>query len=292
MIFTIENDRGEELELDLYKSHQSNLVITSVNGLGPPSASIKYMELGSVDGVKVTHRVISSRNIVFTIAIVDNVELERMRLYNYFRVKSNIKITVKNTYRNAYIYGYVESNEVDIFSERVTCNISIMCPDPYFYDVNAKHLLCTTVTPSFEIPFENTHPTEKTIVMGEHTSTNIIDFTYDGDESSGVIFKLYMLNDVNGLKVFNLNKNQVLNVNIPLNSGDVLVIDSNKGSKSATLYRNSIETNVLYSVSGTWVEVNSGENTIGFEYTHEIQNDYIYGDVDMEILFKVKYEGV
>ena len=72
--------------------------------------------------------------------------------YKYFPTKKKIKFEIVTDKRNCEAYGYVEKNEVNIFSKTEGSVISIICPDPYFY--SAEDSLHTTVFYGVENEFE------------------------------------------------------------------------------------------------------------------------------------------
>ena len=60
------------------------------------------------------------------------IESARHRAYRYFPVKTEVRLDFLTDERWLSIWGYVESNEVEIFSELEKGLVSIVCPDPYF----------------------------------------------------------------------------------------------------------------------------------------------------------------
>ena len=46
----VTNPKGEELTLDLFRPELSGLYIKSIDGLGPPSASINTQDVATIDG--------------------------------------------------------------------------------------------------------------------------------------------------------------------------------------------------------------------------------------------------
>ena len=48
----------------------------------------------------------------------------------------------------------MESNEPDIFSDKEGCNISIICPDPFFYSLKTNKTMFSGIEPAFEFAYD------------------------------------------------------------------------------------------------------------------------------------------
>jgi len=166
------NGRGQRLKVSLHEPEKSGLAIKSITGLGPVSSSVSTTDIAVGNGAYVTNTRTGTRNIVVNFAYLDNPDIETTRLmtYRYFVPNEEITVQIRTDKREVYTVGYVETNEPDIFSSLSGCQISIICPDPYFYDIK-------------EITIE------ETVVMKNLTSTLFyIDntFKYDGELRTGI----------------------------------------------------------------------------------------------------------
>jgi len=177
--FTVTNFRGEELYLDLNNPLETGLIVKSVDGLGPPKANINMTENVTTDGSRFNSARLIQRNIVFyfvftevvkslsgwvsdsgdafvTDSEIETIEDIRLKTYKYFPLKRPLTIKVKTDKRTLQISGYVESNEPSIFSSQEGCQISIICPDPYFYSSDEMSQVdFTTHEPFLQFPISN-----------------------------------------------------------------------------------------------------------------------------------------
>ena len=65
----------------------------------------------------------------------DTVENLRQKSYRMFPLKTVVKVRVyTDTDERFDTEGYVESNEVNIFSSMEKIQVSILCMDPYFFN--------------------------------------------------------------------------------------------------------------------------------------------------------------
>lgn len=123
----------------------NGLWLVKMDNIGEIPATINTTDYAIADGsFRNTNRV-SKRNITMKFRLVEsfadkvsqnpkNIEQSRLRLYRMFPYKSEIILTIKtDTSEHAkLINGYVESVEPDVFSNKETVTVSLICPDPYF----------------------------------------------------------------------------------------------------------------------------------------------------------------
>lgn len=152
----VTNHIGESLELELARPEKSGLAVTSIEGIGPSDASINTTDLATTDGSLFNTARLQKRNIVIDIRYLNAKTIEEARLlsYKYFPIKRNITLEFVTENRDVKIEGYVEKNEPDIFSDEVSTRLSIICPDPYFYDVIGNQASYSSITPEFEFPLD------------------------------------------------------------------------------------------------------------------------------------------
>lgn len=134
------NPKGEALVLELTNPEKSGLFVQSIEGLGPPKATINGSELATTDGMYYTSARVTYRTIVFNLGMMSrdreselgplSIEQSRHLTYVYFPLKKRIRMEFETDIRTVYTYGYVESNEPNIFAEEEACSISVVCPDP------------------------------------------------------------------------------------------------------------------------------------------------------------------
>ena len=153
---TVINHLGESLVFDLARPELTGLAITNIEGLGPSKANVNTTELATSDGSLFNSVKLNNRNIKFNIVYYEKKTIEDSRLisYKYFPIKEEIVLIFKTENREVYISGYVESNEPNIFSKQVSTKISIVCPDPNFYDIEQLTTNFSNVESKFEFPFE------------------------------------------------------------------------------------------------------------------------------------------
>lgn len=277
---TVTNYLGESLLLELMFPENSGFVIKEITGLGPSKAVINSTELSTSDGSVFNSSRIESRNIVFNLKILPcpTIEAARQKLYKYFPIKKKIRIKFETDSRLCEIYGYVETNEVVIFSNQVSTQISIICPDPYFYSAgsDAKTItLFSGVEAAFEFPFSNESLTDPLLVFGEIRLDQERNIYYNGDSETGLTIYIHAIGEATNLTIYNIATSEFMKIDtdrlttltgFPIIAGDDIIISTIKGNKYISLLREGTYINILNCIdlNSTWFQLTKGDNQFGF----------------------------
>lgn len=301
---TVTNYLGNSLKLELMNPASSGFAIRKIDGLGPAKAGINVTDVSTNDGSLFNSARLEKRNIVLDLVFQSygGVSIEELRLktYKYFPIKKKVTLLFETDNRTASIEGYVETNEPDIFSELEACSISIICPDPYFYSAgpDGEHTtVFSGLVYEFEFPFENNSTSLKLIEMG--TITNLTEQTvyYDGDADTGVTLVLHSLGQVDNPTIYNVQTREQMRIDTTklatltgygIIAGDEITIVTVKGSKSITLLRNGITTNILNTLDkdADWFQLSKGDNIFTYDA------DYGSANLQFKVINKVIFEGV
>lgn len=303
--FAITNYLGDRVKLELGKPEVSGFLIKSVTGLGPVKANINTTEVVTNDGSMFNSARLSQRNIVFQLAFVETVYGEtiediRQKSYKYFPAKKSVEIVIETDNRYVKIKGYVESNEPDIFSSQEGTQISIICPDPYFYSAGEDGNNVTdfyTIDPMFEFPFSNESLTDPLLIFGEIQIKTEGVITYHGDSEIGVVIYIHAIGPATNINIYNTETREVMMINTTklekltgkgLVASDDIVINTTKGEKSITLVREGTSYNILNCLDKNtdWFTLSKGDNIFAFTAETGVTN------LQFRIENQVIYEGV
>lgn len=201
--FTVTNDRKQSKKFTLRNPQPDGIFIKNIKGLGPTDAQLSQYDHAAVAGSKITGSRVGTRNIVFTLGFAPvngDVEASRLISYSAFPVGRIVRMEFVTEHQRVEIYGWVETNEPDIFSENVSSTVSVVCPSPYFTDLANGQSVFTTPSgftdASFEFPFENPSLNTKLIEFSNSSSTPAtaqVLVNYTGDGIPGVIYELTCL---------------------------------------------------------------------------------------------------
>lgn len=295
----ITNHLGESITLELMQPEKSGFVIKSITGIGPVKADINFTELATNDGAIDNSARLETRNIVMNLIFLENPTIEDTRLlsYKYFPIKRNVTFLIETDNRICETIGRIESNDPEIFSKQEGCQISIMCPDPYFYSNKNNYTTFYGVDPLFEFPFSNESLTEKLIEFGEIKNQTEGSVYYEGDAEVGVIIRIHAIGEAEGLVIYNIGTREIMRINDEkliellgsgIQAGDDIVINTNKGSKSITILRAGITTNILNVLDKpiSWFQLEKGDNLFAYTASSGLSN------LQFRIENRIVYEGV
>lgn len=157
-----QNKYRQQLEL----THNAAYSITNIDGISPPDGVINTTRNANADGSVFNSAYVDNRTITITLSINSPAEQNRINLYKYFKAKFPTRLYYSNATRNVYIDGYVQNIHIGFFDKKQVAQITILCPSPFFQDVNESLQEFVNIEDLFEFPFE--------VDMG----TNLIPFPY------------------------------------------------------------------------------------------------------------------
>ncbi len=307
MIYSIvvTNYLGDRIKLELGKPDVSGFLIKSITGLGPAKANVNTTEVSTNDGSLFNSARLSQRNIVLDMAFINTVYGEsiedlRQKSYKYFPLKKSVELTIETDNRYVKTTGYVESNEPNIFSSQEGTQISIICPDPYFYSAGEDGNNVTnfySIDPMFEFPFSNESLDEPLLVFGEIQIKTEGVITYHGDSEIGVMIYIHAIGPATNINIYNTETREVMRINTEkissltgkgIVASDDIVINTAKGEKSITLIREGVSYNILNCLDKNtdWFTLAKGDNIFAFTADSGVTN------LQFRVENKVIYEGV
>ena len=299
---TVVNHLGESLKIDMRHPSTSGFYIKKIEGLGPVKANINITERTPIDGGQYNSAHANSRNIVLTLGFLFTHDIEKVRhkSYKYFPLKKRVTLIIETDTRTCETYGYVESNEPNIFDMDESTVISVVCPDSYFYSSgdNSKTVTSFSVTePAFEFEFSNESLVDDELCFGEIERATSRTVLYNGEASIGVTIYIHATGSVSNLTIDNETTQESMKIDTErlknitgyeIISGDDIIICTVKGEKSIQLFRNGTYYNILNCLDkGTnWFQLSNGDNV--FIY----QADRGDGNLEFRVENKIAYEGV
>lgn len=260
-------------------TNKTGFAIDKIDGLGPVEADINTTEM-VVDGNLFNSARIGERNIVLSLIFYSEtgtgVEEVRQRSYQLFPTKRLVWVEVETDYRTIRTQGYVEKNEPDIFSNESKTQVSIICPDPKWYEL-----------------------VQTTTELDVNDETEI---EYDGEVEVGGVLTLTIGSDVtapvhDGVPAFTISfanpdgDAQSIDIYTPnegFTTGDVLTISTIPGEKSciwtdtADADHNALN---LLNQNPDWFKLKPGINSVRVTDTNNAIETAVFNN-------DICYEGV
>lgn len=226
------------------------LLLAKVDGLDPVKATLVSTSFAALDGEQFHSARREPRNITMKVElrpdyVTSTPESLRSRIYDYFMPKTQVFLRLySDSGLTVNITGIVETCESTIFAQKPVMDISVMCFNPDFIDVDTATLEGSTVSTT----------TETTV-------------TYDGSVETGIVFTLNLNRTLTDFTIYHRAPDgtlRQLDFSESLASGDILTITTTPGSKSAILTHSGSDTSILNGVSpqSNWISLSKGDNTI------------------------------
>lgn len=281
-IAKVKNYKDELLTLT---QNEDKYQVISIEGLNPPEAQINTMDVSGMDGSRFNSSKLTNRNIVITIKLCGDVETNRIELYNFFVVKEMCTFYFKNTIRDVYAEGYVESVSCNPFENGTLMQISMICPYPYFKDVVLSTIDISNVSSGFTFPFSadsNGIPISNINTAGTTLIEN------DSDTNCGIVIRAKFKTNANHFEIENLTDNSSLKINLAFLENDELIINTNKGKKYVRVKRNGTLYNVFryVTIDSVFLQLLTGEN-----YLRYYIDGYLENFIIIAVQFNKLYRG-
>lgn len=260
----IENARGEFKE---FTHDQGNYYVVGITGLAYPNTVVNTATGGGVDGSFHNSSRVEQRNLVIDIVLNGDIETNRQQLYRFFNIKKPCTIYFKNANRDVKIIGYVEILDGDFFVQRERMQISIICPRPYFEDMNAIEAEISTSLSEFEFPFSINF--NQPVPFSELSDIPSVILDNTGDADVGFIAQIEVRESIDRLAIINNTTVEqfVLDLtNVGVREGCVITLDTRTGHMGVSVTLMGITLNLInYIVDGSkWLKLLPGENELTF----------------------------
>lgn len=274
----VTNHNRESMILDLFRPEDSGVIVSNIEGIGTPRATINSDEVATIDGGIFTSARTEQRNIVFTLLpmFYPMVEDARLKIYKYFPIKKNVTLDFVTDRRQAECVGYVESNAPTIFSKQESVQVSIVCPDPFFYEHALSEAAFAGTLPLFQFPFQNDSIREPLIEFGEIRDDNRAILRYKGDVDTGVEIIIHaMSGPAEQIVLWNVDTREKIQIDtdkihkltgITFSQGDDIEINTKIGHKYARLLHEGKYWNIISCINkdADWFQITSGVNRFTF----------------------------
>lgn len=276
----VENHKGERLRLS-----QNPAYSVTIDGLLSPQVTISKTTATNKDGSNATNVRAEDRIIDIEIQPRYPVELNRQQLYKYFPIKKTVTFYFANENRAVKIDGIVQQVDGNLFEQTQTISIVIDCLQPFFVDQNETLVNMSQVIGMFEFPFAIKEEGIEFSVLNQELSQMVAN---TGDVDTGVVIRMEAMGTVVNPIIYNVDTKEYFGLDITMQPGDAIEIDTTVGEKKVTLIREGQRSNILNNIiaGNTWFTLEPGENL--FTYTADDSPDLLF----ISFHYSLRFEGV
>ena len=278
----LEDESGNQMDMTTTKTQY---MVSTIDGLYPPAGTLSTSAYAVLNGSYLNHAFIEKRNLVISFVMRGTVlEKKRHALYNVVKPSQYIKVYYKTKNVDVYTEGYVETCNVSNFTNQTSGQISILCPDPYWYSRELFSVQYGSVSGAFHFPFPDS---TKPFPIGSYSEDSNIAILNSGIETGFTI----VLETESGTQsmptIYHDDTDTYLQLNTTIESGEQIIITTYDGNKTITKYTDGVESNIISSiVSGsTWLKLRSGLNHLHLQTAGASSNPKL----NMTILYRIAY---
>ncbi len=258
----LENAAGDQIDMT---ATANQYMTAKVEGLNPPPGTISTSGYAGMDGSYLNNAFIEKRNVVIHFEMRGvGLEARRHQLYKVVKPSRYVKVYYATAGIDVFAEGYVETCEVNNFEMLTTGQISILCPDIYWYSTESVMAYYSEILGAFTFPFP-TESNPEPFVLGKYNTRNMMEIINDGDET-GFTLVIEASSDeevaARSPTLYNADTDEYLQITGDILNGDIITVTTKTGNKTVTLDRGGVKTNIINRlVSGsTWLTLREGKN--------------------------------
>ena len=290
MKLILTNKKGQTLDL---LNNADKFILISAEGLHGVETDISETESPYLDGVNIESVKALARGIELTFKLVGEVKESIDFFTSVVKSKQIVQLTEIEDDKEIFIEGVATIPPYSRMQAFCEITLSIYCGQPYWQDVQRLVGIISSVLDLLNFPSEGQFFTPNGRPFGVIDNTSLEKtFVNEGDTAVGMIININARGEVVEPRISCSSGEQdgwFIQVNLTLQQGDELVINTNKGQKTITI--NGLDTyngqpilNYLEFRGKDWLQLEVGENT--FNIVASSGADLAYFNIE----YRRKYE--
>lgn len=262
---------GKILEIGKDKLYK----LINIEGISSSEYSVDIVNNAQFDGGTVKSKRVESRLITITAEYpsTEDTETRRQNLIRFFNpyLTGKLYVNYSGVKRviNYEVAGFKDSRE-NLY-DPLKFIVNLICPNPFFKDERefSKNMAgkINSITVPFTIPARGMIMSAK-VLRQEATIIN------NGDKDTGLIISFMAKGEVSNPKIENLTTGKFLRIVVDLMPGDILTINTNKGTKRIELNGKNISQKM--DRSSSFIDMQVGENILKYSADKGYTNLNVY----------------
>lgn len=290
LIFT--NERGESLELGLDSIYHCNIskdvtgiagvknVLYSTNSMGQHGDTYVGQRIEARDIEIVGH--INTRDkaqalqLRRTMLKILNPELDGTLLYEYGGFRRII---------NCRTHGEPKVDRKEVLYEFV---IPLESLNPFWREEDETKEDIASWVAAWHFPCVIEQDNPKSMIFGYRAESVIVDCYNEGDVSTGMRIRFTALGTVTNPILLNVDTGEYMQLNVTMQTGDVIEVNTKYGSKGAKLVRDGVESDYFryVDVDSTFMQLAIGDNNFRYDAAGGVNS------LEVAIFYNAEYLGV
>lgn len=284
-----ENDNGESVEI----AYAFPYFFQGIEGHDGASASITKITGMGQDGSTITNVVLQDREITVKGIIKgdtkDEIETYRRKLLKVFNPK--VKGWLQYEYGSLSRIIRCQPETGSSFAKETKSFrvqnflVNLLCPNPYWQDLNAVKSDIAVWREAFEFPLEIT---EDGIEIGFREPSLIVNINNAGDVACGVKIQFRALATVINPGLININNREQFKIIKTMDAGEIITATTHFRNKKVTLDKNGVTSNAFNYIdrANVFLQLEPGDNLFRYDAEDGIDN------LEVNIWHTPQYLGV
>lgn len=288
---TCSNDDGVTIVFGETRESMNPFLIESVDGLYLTDNTVTISSNTMTDGGTYQGTVAKVRNIVLTVRDLNNHSYNRNLLAKLFKSGAKGTLVYKDDLNERKCEYYTERIQGSGEGRSRVYTISLLCPDPFFYDMEDISVSMASWIRNFTFP--HIFKKEKE-VFGYRSLNRLQNIINESAESGiGLTIEIYANGDVTNPTITRVESDTHITVGTDLNPmnlviGDRIVITTAVNNKHVYLIHDNVwtEINHFLTEDSEFIQLQRGNNNIGYSALSGADNMVV------TITYRFKYSEV
>lgn len=290
LVFT--NSRGESLELGIDSVYHCN-VSKDVDGIaGVTNVIYSTNSMGQHGDTYVGQR-IEARDIDILGNINTRDKAQALELRRQMLKILNPELSGTLTYEyggfkrviNCRSHGEAKLERKSVL---IQFAIQLECLNPFWQEEDEEKKDIASWVAAWEFPCEIEQDNDKSMIFGYRTESLIVNCYNESDVSTGMRIRFAALGTVTNPILLNVDTEEFIQLNITLQTGDTVEVNTKYGNKGAKLIRDGEETDYFrfIDVDSTFMQLAIGDNNFRYDATSGVNS------MEVAIFYNKEYLGV
>jgi len=275
--------------LDFAESGFGPFLLADVDGIYEAKNKVYVSENSMIDGAVYQGSVAEYRNIVLHLTDTEDYPKNRDMLNQLFKEKSKgLLIFTEGDSPSRQIEYYVESLDSTGMDPYRSHDISLICPDPFFYDIEGSEEAMASWVSAFTFPFSSP---ASGFTFGYQSNEKIKTIQNDiAEDNIGITITITCMGAVTNPSITHIETGDKITIGhsgkpFEIVTGDVVTITTATGNKHVTLTHNGVtsEVNHYLTEDSVFVQLMRGSNSFGFNADSGLNN------MSISIAYTFKY---
>lgn len=286
-IITCENIE-DGVSITFNERETNPFILAKAEGIYDAQNNVYVSDNVMIDGAEYQSSVMKTRNIVLNIKDVDNFSDNRSFIDAVFAKGKVVRLTAIDDTHTRIIDCYTEFVKSTATPKSRITTISLLSPDPYFYDKYASHAWLRNVMDGFEFIHEFVAEGEEFSYYNLNRIYTILNET--AENNVGLTIEMTSSGTVVNPSIVKINTGEKIQVGytekpFTLGVGEKLIVTTTTGKKNIVWEHGGITEDINHYLSNdsTFFQLMRGRNTFG--YNADSGADYL----TIHIIYRFKY---